>query len=353
MCRSAAAASGPRSRRGASISRSRRSRWRCRTSATAACLALAVSGRQRASALPDVPTTMEAGYPNSDYALWLGMFVPVEDAARDRRAAAPGNREGAAVAGVCATGSPALDLEPMPMTPAEFDAFVKDDIVTQGALAKAAGPASRTELQGTREQPGRRRETDMKRLTAAVAVRRLRLPSPAPQMRRTNIRRSRSRSSCLMRRAVRPTSRRALRRAAEEHPRPAVRGREQARRVRHPRHRGNGPLEAGRLHADGRQCLDQRHHADPVQEQVPDRLREERGVGVAAGDLSVVPDHHHGEFQGQERQGRGRLRQEESRQGPLHQRRRRLVPAFRHGGVLEARPASTWCTSPTRPAPPA
>ncbi len=25
------------------------------------------------------------------------------------------------------------------MTPAEFDAFIKDEIVTQGALAKAAG----------------------------------------------------------------------------------------------------------------------------------------------------------------------------------------------------------------------
>ena len=51
-------------------------------------LALAVSGRERVSALPDVPTTLEAGYPNSDYMLWFGMFVPVQDAARDRRAAA-------------------------------------------------------------------------------------------------------------------------------------------------------------------------------------------------------------------------------------------------------------------------
>ena len=41
-------------------------------------LALAVSGRERASALPDVPTTIEAGYPNSDYMLWFGMFVPAK-----------------------------------------------------------------------------------------------------------------------------------------------------------------------------------------------------------------------------------------------------------------------------------
>ena len=39
-------------------------------------IALAVSANDRASGFPDVPTTLEAGYPNSDYALWLGVFVP-------------------------------------------------------------------------------------------------------------------------------------------------------------------------------------------------------------------------------------------------------------------------------------
>ena len=99
---------------------------------------LAVSGKARASALPDVPTTLEAGYPNSDYALWMGVFVPVKtpraiverlhqetvkalqtESLRDRLAG--------------------LDVEPMVMTPAEFDAFIKDEIVVQGELAKAAG----------------------------------------------------------------------------------------------------------------------------------------------------------------------------------------------------------------------
>ena len=28
--------------------------------------------------LPEVPTTIEAGYPNSDYNFWIGMFVPVK-----------------------------------------------------------------------------------------------------------------------------------------------------------------------------------------------------------------------------------------------------------------------------------
>ncbi|CAM9836763.1 unnamed protein product, partial [Phaeothamnion confervicola] len=39
-------------------------------------LALAVSSSKRASALPDVPTTVEAGFPNSDLDFWVGAFVP-------------------------------------------------------------------------------------------------------------------------------------------------------------------------------------------------------------------------------------------------------------------------------------
>jgi tripartite-type tricarboxylate transporter receptor subunit TctC len=101
-------------------------------------VALAVSSRERASALPDLPTTLEAGYANSDYAMWLGMFLPVKtprsivERLHQETAKAlqlPSLRERLAT----------LDLEPMPMTPAEFDAFIRDEIVAQGALAKAAG----------------------------------------------------------------------------------------------------------------------------------------------------------------------------------------------------------------------
>ena len=101
-------------------------------------LALAVSARDRASGFPDVPTTLEAGYPNSDYALWLGVFLPAKtpraivDRLHDESIKAlqsPGLRERLA----------GLDVEPMVMTTAEFDAFIKDEVVAQGALAKAAG----------------------------------------------------------------------------------------------------------------------------------------------------------------------------------------------------------------------
>src|SRR5205085_2609071 len=38
-------------------------------------VALAVSSTKRALSLPEVPTTVEAGYPNSDYNFWIGMWV--------------------------------------------------------------------------------------------------------------------------------------------------------------------------------------------------------------------------------------------------------------------------------------
>jgi len=38
--------------------------------------ALAVAGTKRAKALPDVPTTTEAGFKNSDFAFYVGMYVP-------------------------------------------------------------------------------------------------------------------------------------------------------------------------------------------------------------------------------------------------------------------------------------
>jgi tripartite-type tricarboxylate transporter receptor subunit TctC len=46
------------------------------TSRTAGLQALAVSGSRRAAALPDVPTTAEAGFPDSEYNFWVGMFAP-------------------------------------------------------------------------------------------------------------------------------------------------------------------------------------------------------------------------------------------------------------------------------------
>src|SRR6267154_50065 len=37
---------------------------------------LAVSSLARSEALRDIPTTLEAGYPDSDYVFWIGVFAP-------------------------------------------------------------------------------------------------------------------------------------------------------------------------------------------------------------------------------------------------------------------------------------
>jgi tripartite-type tricarboxylate transporter receptor subunit TctC len=61
--------------------------------------ALAVSGSSHASALPDVPTTVEAGYPNSEYNFWAGVFAPAKTpagAGHPRQARQPRRRSDAA-----------------------------------------------------------------------------------------------------------------------------------------------------------------------------------------------------------------------------------------------------------------
>ncbi len=101
-------------------------------------LALAVSSSRRASALPDVPTTVEAGYPDSHYDFWLGFFVPsktprdiVERLYREIRTA---KEHPEVKAKLAAAGG-----EPIEMTPAEFDALIRKSVEMNRGLAKAAG----------------------------------------------------------------------------------------------------------------------------------------------------------------------------------------------------------------------
>ena len=101
-------------------------------------VALAVSSKTRSSTLPDVPTSLEAGLPNSDYEVWIGMFAP----AKTPRAIINRLNEET----VKALHSPqmrerlaTLVMDPMPMSPGEFDAFIKKDIQLNADLVKAAG----------------------------------------------------------------------------------------------------------------------------------------------------------------------------------------------------------------------
>jgi tripartite-type tricarboxylate transporter receptor subunit TctC len=100
--------------------------------------ALAVSTSTRASDLPDVPTSVEAGYARSDMAVWYGVFMPAKTPRTiiDRFHAA-----GSKVLAMPATRQKLRQLvvDPMPMTPAEMDRFVAGEIAANGRLIKAAG----------------------------------------------------------------------------------------------------------------------------------------------------------------------------------------------------------------------
>jgi tripartite-type tricarboxylate transporter receptor subunit TctC len=99
---------------------------------------LVVNTIKRAAALPDVPTTAEAGYRDADFPIWLGMLAPAK-APRDivdklhrhtvRALQMPATQEKLSKAG----------LEPLALTPAEFDARVRADIAANGMLIKNAG----------------------------------------------------------------------------------------------------------------------------------------------------------------------------------------------------------------------
>ena len=101
-------------------------------------LALAVSSSKRASALPDVPTTVEAGYPNSNYDFWIGFFLPAKTP-RDIVETLYQEIRKAKEKPDMQAKFKALGGEPMDMTPAKFDVLIRDSVAMNRELAKAAG----------------------------------------------------------------------------------------------------------------------------------------------------------------------------------------------------------------------
>jgi tripartite-type tricarboxylate transporter receptor subunit TctC len=103
-------------------------------------LALAVSSAKRSIALPDVPTTIEAGYPDSDSDFWIGMFLPKltpqDIVDRLHQETVKGLRNPSVSEKLVGLG-----VEPMIMTPADFDARVAKETRTSVELARAAGIA--------------------------------------------------------------------------------------------------------------------------------------------------------------------------------------------------------------------
>lgn len=101
-------------------------------------LALAVGSPKRAAALPEVPTTAEAGVPGSEFNFWIGMMAPaktpraVVDRLHDEVAKALASPE--VKERFLKLGADAWTLKPE-----QFDAYIKDEIAGNANLVKAAG----------------------------------------------------------------------------------------------------------------------------------------------------------------------------------------------------------------------
>ena len=100
--------------------------------------ALAVNGTSRMSALPEVPTTRETGFNDAEYPVWFGLFVPartprdiVERLHQETLKAlqAPKVRERMSM----------MAVDPLVMTPNEFDAYVEKEIALNAALVQKIG----------------------------------------------------------------------------------------------------------------------------------------------------------------------------------------------------------------------
>jgi len=88
--------------------------------------------------MPELPTTVEAGYPNSDYNFWVGALVaaktPREIVERlhneiDAQVKSPEMSERIRK----------LGADPLSMSIAEFDAMIQRELAENARLIKAAG----------------------------------------------------------------------------------------------------------------------------------------------------------------------------------------------------------------------
>ena len=100
-------------------------------------LALAVSSAKRSSALPNVPTTLESGFPNSDFDFWVGAFVPKQTprdiVAKIHQEVVKGLEDSSVKEKLSKLG-----VEPMIMKPDDFDTRIAREADIAIKLAKAA-----------------------------------------------------------------------------------------------------------------------------------------------------------------------------------------------------------------------
>jgi tripartite-type tricarboxylate transporter receptor subunit TctC len=103
--------------------------------------ALATAASKRPSALPDVPTMAEAGMPDFDTGLWLGLAAPVGTPPPAIKKLADAAR-GAMHAPVTAEALRKQGYDPLDAGPDEFAAFLRSETERWTAVARAAGMKS-------------------------------------------------------------------------------------------------------------------------------------------------------------------------------------------------------------------
>lgn len=104
-------------------------------------VALSVSSKQRSSALPEVKTTFEQGYPDSEFGLWFAAWGPAalpRDIVNKLYTETMRALESASVKERLAK----LAVEPMPIKPEEIDQRVKDEVAAFTKLAAQVGIAA-------------------------------------------------------------------------------------------------------------------------------------------------------------------------------------------------------------------
>jgi tripartite-type tricarboxylate transporter receptor subunit TctC len=99
---------------------------------------LAVSTSKRSSQLPDVPTLAEAGIAKSEYLFWIGMLVSAKTP-RDIVNKLNQSTLKALQDNEIKERLASLGAEAMPMSPEQFDQLIKDELISNAAVIKAAG----------------------------------------------------------------------------------------------------------------------------------------------------------------------------------------------------------------------
>jgi tripartite-type tricarboxylate transporter receptor subunit TctC len=104
-------------------------------------LALVVNGAKRSAALPDIPTTREAGFADAEFPTWFGLFLPAKTprAIVDKLHA---ETIKALQAPKVLEKLSALGVDPMMISPREFDALIRKEIAINAELVKTSGAKS-------------------------------------------------------------------------------------------------------------------------------------------------------------------------------------------------------------------